>query len=315
MITDRHREVLMIPKMSLCRFLFTEEKPHLGLIFEGQLYDLAALGSPEYVSLDAWLNSAAGCMAGALADLARVPRDAHPIGSAETLLLSNQGPKILAPLDAQEVWACGVTYEMSREARMRESEEATLYERVYDAPRPEIFFKATPHRVVGPGEPVAIHADSRWNVPEPEMALVLTPKLDIAGYTVGNDMSSRDIEGQNPLYLPQAKTYNRCCALGPFIRLATDDFDPLNQAVRCVIYREGRIAFEGKTHTSKIHRPLQEMIQFLGRCNSFPAGVILLTGTGIVPPDTFSLAEGDTVEITFEGLGTLSNPVVELPVE
>jgi 2-dehydro-3-deoxy-D-arabinonate dehydratase len=305
----------MIPNMSLCRFLLTDEKPHLGLILEGQLYDLTALGSPEYGSLDAWLKSAAGCMAGALADLAGVSHQAHPLGSAETLLLSNHGPKVLAPLDAQEVWACGVTYEMSRAARMRESEEPTIYERVYHAPRPEIFFKATPHRVVGPGELVAIRADSRWNVPEPEMALVLTPKLDIAGYTVGNDMSSRDIEGENPLYLPQAKTYDRCCALGPFIRLAAGDFDPLNQAVRCVIYREGRIALEGTTHTSKIHRPLQELVQYLGRCNSFPAGVILLTGTGFVPPDTFSLTERDTVEITFEGLGTLSNPVVELPVE
>ena len=304
----------MTLNMSLCRFLVTDEEPHLGLIFKGQLYDLTALGSPDYASLDAWLKSAAGRMAEALADLARVPRDAQPIGSAETLFHPNQWPKVLAPLDTQEVWACGVTYEMSREARMRESEEPTIYERVYHAPRPEIFFKATPHRVVGPDEPVAIRADSSWNVPEPEMAMVLTPKLDIAGYTIGNDMSSRDIEGQNPLYLPQAKTYDRCCALGPFIRLPTRDFHPLNQAVRCVIYREGRVAFEGETHTSRIHRPLQDMIQFLGRCNSFPTGAILLTGTGIVPPDTFSLAHGDTVEITFEGLGTLSNPVVELPV-
>jgi 2-dehydro-3-deoxy-D-arabinonate dehydratase len=303
----------MTLKMSLCRFRFTNEGPHLGLIFEGQLYDLTGLGRSEYACLEAWLNFAAGRMSGALGDLEAVPQQSHPLGSAETLLLSNKGSKILAPLDTQEVWACGVTYEMSREARMRESQERTLYERVYDAPRPEIFFKATPHRVVGPGESVAIRADSTWNVPEPEMALVLTPKLEIAGYTIGNDMSSRDIEGQNPLYLTQAKVYNRCCALGPFIRLATGHFDPLNQAVRCVVYREGRIVMEGSTHTSKIHRPLQELVQYLGRCNSFPSGVILLTGTGFVPPDTFSLAEGDTVEITFEGLGTLSNPVVELP--
>jgi 2-dehydro-3-deoxy-D-arabinonate dehydratase len=305
----------MIPNMSLCRFLPAGEGPHLGLIVEEQLYDLTGLGSPKYASLDAWLKSAAGWLAEALADLVRVPQEARPLCSAETLLLSNQGPKVLAPLDTQEVWACGVTYEMSRGARMRESKEPTLYGQVYDAPRPEIFFKATPHRVVGSGEPVGVRSDSRWNVPEPEMALVLTPTLDIAGYTVGNDMSSRDIEGQNPLYLPQAKTYDRCCALGPFIRLATGDFDPLNLAVRCVVHRHGRIAFMGETHTSKIHRPLKELVQYLGRCNSFPTGVILLTGTGIVPPDTFSLADGDTVEITFEGLGKLSNPVVELPFE
>jgi len=304
----------MIPNLSLCRFISGDDRPRLGLILEGQLYDLTGFGNPEYASLDGWLKAAAGRMESALADLAAVSRRANPICSAETLLLSDKGAKILAPLDTQEVWACGVTYEMSLEARMRESKEPTLYERLYHASRPEIFFKATPHRVVGPGESVAIRADSKWNVPEPEMALLLTPKLEIVGYTIGDDMSSRDIEGENPLYLTQAKVYNRSCALGPFIRLATGDFDPLNQAVKCIVYRNGRIVIEGSTHTSRIRRTLKELVQYLGRCNSFPSGAILLTGTGFVPPNTFSLAQGDTVEITFEGLGTLSNPVVELPV-
>lgn len=146
------------------------------------------------------------------------------------------------------------------------------------------------------------------------MVLVVTPRLEIVGYTVGNDMSSRDIEGQNPLYLPQAKVYDRCCALGPFIRLASKEFDPLAQMVRCAVYRGGEVAFEGQTHTSKIHRRLDELVSYLGRCNSFPNGVFVMTGTGIVPPDTFTLADGDLIEIAFEGLGTLRNPVVELPV-
>ena len=303
----------MIPEFSLCRFR-TGDSVRLGLISNGQLYDLAASGEAHYATFEAWLKSASGRVSQALSDLARLSAATEPFCSAEALLDPDKEPTVVAPLDTQEVWACGVTYEMSREARMRESDEPTIYGRVYDAPRPEIFFKATPHRVVGPGEAVAIRADSAWDVPEPEMVLVVTPQLEIVGYTVGNDMSSRDIEGQNPLYLPQAKVYDRCCALGPFVRLAKD-FDPLDQAVKCVIYRDGKAAFSGETHTSKIHRPLSGLVDYIGRCNSFPTGIFVLTGTGIVPPDTFSLAEGDVVEITFEGLGTLSNPVIELPVD
>jgi len=304
----------MIPDFCLCRFRAAHGEPHLGLVLGEQAYDLASLGAPEYASVAAWLKFAAGNVGIALDTLRSVGDVAQAICSAETLLNLEQDPRVLAPLDTQEVWACGVTYEMSREARMRESKEPTIYGRVYDAPRPEIFFKATPHRVVGPGESVGIRADSTWNVPEPEMVLVVTPRLEIAGYTIGNDMSSRDIEGQNPLYLPQAKVYDRCCALGPFIRLASSDFDPLAQKVGCVIYRAGEVVFSGETHTSKIHRPLGELVSYLGRCNSFPRGVFVMTGTGIVPPDTFTLAAGDSIEITFEGLGTLRNRVVVLPV-
>jgi 2-dehydro-3-deoxy-D-arabinonate dehydratase len=203
---------------------------------------------------------------------------------------------------------------MSMEARMRESNQPTIYGKVYDAPRPEIFFKATPHRVVGSGDAVAIRADSNWNVPEAELTLVLTPAMEIAGYTIGNDMSSRDIEGQNPLYLPQAKVYDRCCALGPYIRLAEPDFDPLDQDVTCTIKRAGEVLFSGKTHTSKIHRRLADLARWLGRCNSFPNGALAMTGTGIVPPDTISLAAGDVIEITFSRLGTLTNSVIELSI-
>lgn len=305
----------MVPDISLCRYRDAGGGPYLGLITDGQLYNLTATGRAEYAGLEAWLRAASGQVAEALAALGAIPAGAKPVCPAEALLAADSGLQLLAPLDTQEVWACGVTYEMSREARMRESQEPTIYGKVYDAPRPEIFFKATPQRVVGPGQAVAIRADSQWDVPEPEMALVVTPGLDIVGYTVGNDMSSRDIEGQNPLYLPQAKVYDRCCALGPFVRLATEQFNPLALAVECVIYRNGQAAFRGQTHTSKIHRPLASLVRYLGRCNSFPTGIFVLTGTGIVPPDTFTLADGDVVEITFEGLGTLSNPVIDLAVE
>lgn len=196
---------------------------------------------------------------------------------------------------------------------MRESEEPTIYGRVYEAERPEVFFKATPHRVVGPGEAVGIRGDSTWNVPEPELAFLVTPAFEIVGFTIANDMSSRDIEGQNPLYLPQAKVYDRCCALGPVIRLA-DGFDPLALRVTCTIERGESQAFVGSTHTSRIRRSLPELARYLGRCNSMPDGAYALTGTGVVPPDAFTLAAGDTVRITVDGLGELINPVVTLPV-
>ncbi|MBC7256429.1 MAG: fumarylacetoacetate hydrolase family protein [Chloroflexi bacterium] len=261
----------------------------------------------------AWLKAASGRVPEAFEALEAIARQGAPVAPARALEEGSEGLKLLSPLDAQEVWACGVTYEMSREARMRESEEPTIYGRVYEAERPEIFFKATPHRTVGPGEAVGIRGDSTWDVPEPELTLVVTPALEIVGYTVGNDMSSRSIEGENPLYLPQAKVYDRCCALGPAVRLARD-FDPLHLGIRLTIWRGGVLAFEGTSHTSKIHRPLEELVRYLGRCNRFPEGVFVLTGTGIVPPDTFTLAEGDLVEITIEGIGTLRNPVVELPI-
>jgi 2-dehydro-3-deoxy-D-arabinonate dehydratase len=302
----------VIPHFSLCRFESTGAA-HLGLVTNGSLYDLTSTGRPEYATFDAWLRSASGRVEEALAALETAPNGAAPVCSVEALEAPNSGPRLLAPLDTQEVWAFGVTYELSREARMRESDAPTVYGMVYDAARPELFFKATPHRVVGPEEPVAIRGDSDWDVPESELALVLTPGLEIVGYTVGNDMSSRDIEGENPLYLPQAKVYNQCCALGPVVRLARD-FNPMDQLVQCVIYREGQVVFHGTTHTSGLHRSLDDMVRYLGRCNSFPTGAFVCTGTGVVPPDSFTLAEGDVVEIIFDGLGTLRNPVIRLPI-
>jgi len=215
---------------------------------------------------------------------------------------------LLAPIDEQEVWAAGVTYKRSQEARERESEGAArFYDLVYSASRPELFFKANPHRVVGPGGRVHIRRDSKWSVPEPELALVISPQLRIVGYTIGNDMSARDIEGENPLYLPQAKVHDNCCALGPVITLA-DDMPPLDRVtIRLTIERNRATVFEGVTSLSSMVRPLNDLVNWLGRETSFPHGVILLTGTGIVPPDNFALAVGDHIAIEITGIGRLTN--------
>ncbi|MEX2114465.1 MAG: fumarylacetoacetate hydrolase family protein [Pirellulales bacterium] len=220
--------------------------------------------------------------------------------------------KLLAPIDEQEVWAAGVTYQRSQAARMEESRGAAVfYDLVYSAPRPELFFKATPHRVVAPGGQVRIRQDAVWNVPEPELALVLNSRLDLVGFTVGNDMSSRDIEGENPLYLPQAKLYDGSCALGPWITLAGAMPAAEQIAIELVIERGGRRVFDGATSIAQMARSFADLIGWLGRDNSFPSGVILLTGTGIVPGDDFTLAPGDAIHITIAGIGTLSNSVVQ----
>ena len=216
---------------------------------------------------------------------------------------------LLAPIGSQEVWAAGVTYYRSRTARMEESQAAgggDFYDRVYAAERPELFFKSTAHRVAAPGQLVRIRRDSNWNVPEPELALVVTSTGKIVGFTVGNDMSSRDIEGENPLYLPQAKVYDRSCALGPGIFVSED---PLARSteIKLEIVRDGEAAFSGSTTLAAIKRDFKELVEYLFRDNSFPAGCILLTGTGIVPPDSFSLQTGDTIHITIEPIGTLTN--------
>jgi 2-dehydro-3-deoxy-D-arabinonate dehydratase len=219
--------------------------------------------------------------------------------------------RLLAPLDAQEVWGAGVTYERSKVAREEESERgATFYDQVYTAPRPELFFKATPGRVAGPGEPIRVRRDSNWSVPEPELALVLSPALELVGFTIGNDVSARDIEGENPLYLPQAKVYHASCALGPSITLAAAMPPPAEIGIRLAIDRAGGCVYSGETSVARMARRFDELIDWLGRDNQFPNGVVLLTGTGIVPPDEFHLEDGDCVRITIDGIGTLVNPVV-----
>jgi 2-dehydro-3-deoxy-D-arabinonate dehydratase len=215
---------------------------------------------------------------------------------------------LVAPIEsAGEVWAAGVTYLRSREAREAESTVSDVYAKVYDAERPELFFKAPGWRVAGHGMPIRIRADSRWNVPEPELTLVISARGEIAGFCAGNDVSSRDIEGANPLYLPQAKVYNGSCALGPGIALCTVE-DLRDLAIDLVVLRAGRPIFSGATRTSRIKRPLQELVDYLRRELDFPRGVFLMTGTGIVPPDDFSLERGDLVRITIGEL-TIENAV------
>ena len=221
--------------------------------------------------------------------------------------------ELLAPIGSQEVWAAGVTYLRSKAARMEESKAtggADVYDRVYDAERPELFFKATPHRVAGPGQPVRVRRDSRWSVPEPELALVVNARAEIIGYTVGNDMSARDIEGENPLYLPQAKVYDACCGLGPAV-LVSDAPPGPETAISLAIERGAATAFEGATTLAQLKRSLDDLVSFLFRDNQFPAGCVLLTGTGIVPPDDFTLHSGDVVHVTIDGIGTLTNSVVQ----
>lgn len=220
--------------------------------------------------------------------------------------------RFLAPIDRQEVWAAGVTYKRSQVARMEESEAAAShYDKVYSADRPEIFFKATPHRVSGPGEALRVRQDSQWSVPEPEFALVLNPELKIVGYTIGNDMSARDIEGENPLYLPQAKLYSQCCGLGPSIWLAEESLSKGSVTISLSIKRGGAEVFTGDTTLGQLNRELEELADWLGRENDFPYGAFLLTGTGIVPPDDFSLEDGDSVSIDITGIGRLTNPIVK----
>lgn len=219
---------------------------------------------------------------------------------------------ILAPIDQQEVWAAGVTYKRSQSARMEESETAAdCYDRVYRSPRPELFFKASPHRVSGPNEPLRIRYDSQWNVPEPELALVLNSRLELVGFTIGNDMSSRDIEGDNPLYLPQAKVYDQCCGLGPCVTLSEAMPPVAATEISLTISRDERVVFADTIGLEQMARRFDELIGWLGRDQSFPDGVFLLTGTGIVPDSSFTLAADDVVEISISGIGTLRNRIVQ----
>src|SRR5690349_3451141 len=218
---------------------------------------------------------------------------------------------MLAPIGAQEVWAAGVTYLRSRSARMEESKSAgggNFYDRIYHAERPELFFKAMASRVVGHRGKVAIRSDARWSVPEPELAVLCSATGKITGYTIGNDMSSRDIEGENPLYLPQAKVYDRSCALGPGLLVTTKPL-PSSTGICLEICRGGQQVFAGSTPLSSMKRNVATLVEYLYRDNSFPNGCFLLTGTGIVPPDSFTLLHGDEIRITIDPIGTLVNVV------
>ncbi len=295
--------------VKICRYWKPEAGPRIGLIEDGWIYDLCEADPAHFDSFSTAVNCES--LQERVEEAANGARLKSRLPYADADIPPDLAKThLLAPVTKQEVWAAGVTYFRSREARMEESEDGgSFYDRVYTAARPELFFKGTPNRVSGPNAPVRLRSDSRWNVPEPEVALIVSSRAGLVGFTIGNDMSSRDIEGENPLYLPQAKVYKGSCALGPAVALAASVHDPRGLGIRLTIMRGSKCCFEGTTSTGKMKRTFQDLISYQFREQEFPNGVILLTGTGIVPPDNFTLEPGDVVEITVPEIGTLRNPV------
>ncbi|MGH2366362.1 MAG: fumarylacetoacetate hydrolase family protein [Chloroflexota bacterium] len=290
-----------MPDLQLCVFEL-DGAERLGALRGEAVYDLSRL-VPRWTSLDALLADSLANIRATLTGIAWRNAPHHPLEQVQ----------LKTPLGGQEVWAAGVTYDRSRQARTEESHAPDVYDRVYTAERPELFLKAMRSRTSGPGEPVAIRSDSHWDVPEAEIAIVANAHMELVGFTAANDMSSREIEGQNPLYVPQAKIYSYCLALGPAITPCWEVRDPHALRIQLAIHRAGAVTFAGTTSTASMARPFAELLAYLGRDNSFPGGVILSTGTGIVPPDAFTLEAGDVVEITIDEIGTLRNPVIRLP--
>ena len=281
--------------LMLVRFADSDGNIGVGLQVDGTVHDV----SSSVPSISAWLKQSAGQVDSAIAALEQQAGSSPVVAS----------PRLLAPVDEAEVWAAGVTYEISRDARQEESQDGgDVYARVYNAERPEIFFKAQGWRVVGPNDEVGIRSDATWSVPEPELGIVFNPAMEVVGFTIGNDMSSRDIEGANPLYLPQAKVYTASCAMGPGILLNPATKWP-EATISITIERDGTAAFEGNVHTDRIKRTISELAEYLGHSYTFPNGVVLLTGTGTVPPADFTLAAGDVIKIRIENIGNLVNTV------
>lgn len=283
--------------MRLCRFsAYANADVRVGLVASGgTVIDLTRAGVDRMQMLLERTD-----LADELVRLTRAGLPEHPLHTV----------RLHTPVESQEVWAAGVTYLRSKQARMEESAfSADVYDRVYDAPRPELFFKSLPGKVVAPGDAVGIRRDARWNVPEPELALVIDASGRIVGFTIGNDMSSRDIEGENVLYLPQAKIYARSCAVGPWVRVGAGEDDARSWTITLDISRGGQQVFSGETRASQIKRTFAELVEYLFRSQAFPHGVVLLTGAGVIPPDAFTLAADDLVRITISGIGTLENAV------
>jgi 2-dehydro-3-deoxy-D-arabinonate dehydratase len=294
---------------SLVRFHHPQWGARTGVELDGTVHDVsAAVGS-----IGDWLAASTGRVAAAIDDLVAAAQSAVYQVAATALEQPPAADKLhwLPPVDSQDIWAAGVTYERSRAARQEEAQDGgDVYARVYTATRPELFFKAQAPSVVGAQDAVGIRRDATWNVPEPELALVVNPAMQIVGYTIGNDMSSRDIEGENPLYLPQAKIYTRSCALGPRIVLLPNQETWPSVSIHMRIRRQGQEMFSGSSHTRQIRRHPAELVEHLGRCLAFPSGAVLLTGTGVVPPESFSLAAGDQITIAIDGAGELTNHVI-----
>jgi 2-dehydro-3-deoxy-D-arabinonate dehydratase len=289
--------------MRIIRYL-SEDEPVLAAVNKsGEVYPLRHSGFMELI------REAQSEGVSTLAYLQGQIAEATPVEAGMDAL------QLLVPIDAPEVWAAGVTYERSREARNYEAtggklDAATFYDKVYDAERPELFMKSTSARTVGPNDKLMLRSDSNWQIPEPELGLVITSNGEIMGYTIGNDLSCRDIEGENPLYLPQAKMWKRSCSIGPAIILREAVEDPYTFQISCRIYRNGNKVVEGTASTGQLKRKLEDLVRFLIRDNEIFDGTVLLTGTCIVPPNEFTLADGDRVDIEIGGIGVLSNPIV-----
>ena len=280
--------------MKLCRFKNQIDEIRIGrAVDDTNLADLTAGGIKSVTELLDDANAVARVEA--LGELPTVPL-------AEVTLLT--------PVEGQEIWAAGVTYLRSKTARMEESDfYANAYVLVYEADRPELFLKSLPEKVAGPSEAVGIRADAKWNVPEPELVLVVNSRKELVGFTIGNDMSSRDIEGANLLYLPQAKVYDRSCAVGPWVVLGASEAEAREWSIGVEIVRDDVAVFNGETSIDNIKRSFDELTDYLCRSQTFPNGAMLLTGTGVVPPDDFTLAAGDVIRITVSGIGVLENTV------
>ena len=280
----------------------TEISPRLGVQVNDKCYDLTTLSRDDFGSLASWLR-----LPDPVAFLHLALRKLEPTDAISGEI---SAIKILAPCDTQEIWAAGVTYERSKVARMEESEDGgDFYDKVYIAHRPELFMKAPGWRVCGPNDPIRVRKDSTWDVPEPEMTLVASSTGKLVGVTVGNDVSSRSIEGENPLYLPQAKCYDKSCALGPMIRIVDENIALNLLPINLKIERDGAVAYQGDTSTLQMRRTPEELLGWLYKEMEFPDGAFLMTGTGLIPPDDFTLKPGDSVTISIEGVGQLINSV------
>ena len=285
--------------MKICRYVNADNQVHIGLAKDDNT--LIDLTSAEVESITSIMENEVPKKF--LLDLKDKDLPEVPLNDVT----------LLCPIEMQEVWAAGVTYLRSKDARMEESDfSATAYDRVYDAPRPEIFFKSLPEKVITCGDKVGIRKDAKWNVPEPELVLIMNSNGDISGYAVGNDMSSRDIEGENLLYLPQAKVYHRSCAIGPWITVGAKEAEAREWEISLNIERAGNKVFEGKVSVNQIKRSFDELSKYMNQSQKFPFGSALLTGTGIVPDDDFTLIEGDTISIYITGIGCLKNSVISV---
>jgi len=281
---------------------------HLGLVVQENVLDLGLLDPLDLIGRIQASELSEYDFLNQHYDLANLPKfNFCDLDTAESV-----SPRLLMPIVPPEIWACGVTYVRSKTARESETAAKGIYDTIYDAVRPEVFFKGTPHRCVGPNDYVCIRRDSKWTVPEPELVVIVGIDRQVLGFTIGNDMSARDIEGENPLYLPQAKVYDASSSLGPVLVTPTSIGSLENLAIKLLIKRNGSTAFQGETKTGLMKRKIPELLEFLTRDNPVPAGSACMTGTGIVPPDEFALTQNDLVEISIDNVGVLRNPVRQL---